>query len=368
MDGNVAAHSRRFASGFAVSMGIGRFVYTPILPAMVAGLALSESQASTVATANYLGYLVGTVILMRRPDAKTTTTLRTGLIATVILLAAMAVEGPTWWFCVLRLGAGLASAVVFVCLADSTPVLMASGGSPGIAYGGVGIGIALSGISVIVAGTAPWPALWLIAAAGAAVLVAVAWPVRVGHPVPKLEPASRDVDRADGRGVALLKVAYLLEGIGYIIIGTYLVAFVASTTGGGAGAWVWVVAGLAAIPSPLLWSALSLRFSVGHCLMAAYLLQILAALVPVVVDSAAAGFVSAALFGATFMGITQMTIAAAGRRGAGAAPLTMVYAVGQILGPVIVILIPGEGYHLPFTVAGATLAVAMAAMAVDAKR
>ena len=49
----------------AAANGIDRFIYTPILPVMAEALGLTASQAGSIASANYLGYLLGALFAAR---------------------------------------------------------------------------------------------------------------------------------------------------------------------------------------------------------------------------------------------------------------------------------------------------------------
>src|SRR5215212_7755836 len=99
----------------AVAMGMGRFVYTPILPFMAESLPLTKAEAGLIASANYLGYLLGALVaatswirgsrrfwFMAGLVASAATTLLTAAPSSVLLLSAV------------RLLGGIASAFVLV--------------------------------------------------------------------------------------------------------------------------------------------------------------------------------------------------------------------------------------------------------------
>ncbi len=48
--------------GMVISMGIGRFSYTPMIPIMQRDLEMSYRLAGWLAGVNYLGYLIGAIV------------------------------------------------------------------------------------------------------------------------------------------------------------------------------------------------------------------------------------------------------------------------------------------------------------------
>src|SRR5277367_6319175 len=99
----------------AAAIGIGRFVYTPILPAMMEALGLSKSAAGLIASANFLGYLLG-ALLGALPTLRGSrrTWLIGSLLVSALTTAAMGWTQTVATFLALRFIGGGASALVLV--------------------------------------------------------------------------------------------------------------------------------------------------------------------------------------------------------------------------------------------------------------
>jgi MFS family permease len=355
-------------AALAVSMGIGRFVYTPILPLMHDQAGLSAQYGSMLATANYIGYLLGALAGIFMPAViRSALALRTGLVVVVVTLVLMGLtENHAGWFA-LRLIAGAASALVFVIAVSAmlTRLRRHAQHLAGWGFGGVGAGIALSGLTVlIVRATSTWRIAWWASAALGLALTIVAWSLR---PEPTTAPTVMqqhgDLPRTH-RWFSALFLSYSLEGIGYIIAGTFLVAAINQNSPGWVGNSAWVLVGLAALPASALWSRLARRWSRPTLLFTALIIQAVGIALPALVGGIAPALISAVLFGATFLGVGSIVLALGAHLQfpRAVALLTTGYSVGQILGPVIATPLLHNGYHVALLVgAGIVLGAALAA-------
>ncbi|SOE58246.1 Predicted arabinose efflux permease, MFS family [Streptomyces sp. OV198] len=385
-------HVAQAAAALAAGMGVGRFVYTPILPLMHAGAGLSASAGANLATANYVGYLLGALVGFLAPAVvRSRALLRASLVVLTGTLAAMPATHDTAVWCALRLLAGVASALIFVIAVSSllSHLREYPAHLPGWAFGGVGAGIALSGLLVLLLRpVADWRAAWWASAALAAVLAVASWNLRPEAPPTTTQatqaiqaaPAAQatgattvtaaTADSSDGprthRWFTALFASYTLEGIGYIIAGTFLVAAIEQSSPGPLGGGAWVLVGLAAVPSSALWARLERRWSRPALLLTALVVQAVGIALPALIGGAPAALVSAVLFGATFIGVSTLALATGAHLEfpRSVALLTAGYSVGQILGPLVVAPLLHHGYQQALILAASVVLVAAVAAAV----
>ncbi|MCX4572996.1 YbfB/YjiJ family MFS transporter [Streptomyces sp. NBC_01571] len=353
-------------------MGVGRFVYTPILPLMHAQAGLSAGGGAHLATANYVGYLMGALVGILRPAlVRSPKVLRGSLTVLTGTLAAMPFTHSTAVWLALRLTAGAASALIFVIAVSSLLSHLRDQPAhlPGWAFGGVGAGIALSGLLVLaLRSVADWQAAWWGSAGLAAVFTALSWNLRVELPHTEVaNPGARTPSRSarTHRWFTALFAGYTLEGVGYIVAGTFLVAAIDQASPGWIGSGAWVLVGLAAVPSSALWAWLGRRWSRPDLLFAALVIQAAGIALPALVGGVAAALISAFLFGVTFLGISTIALATGAhlRFPRSVALLTAGYSVGQIVGPLAVTPLLHHGYHQALILASAVvLAAALTAV------
>lgn len=372
--GSAWGHVVRAAAALAAGMGIGRFVYTPILPLMHAQAGLSAGAGANLATANYIGYLVGALAGIAAPAlVRSPVLLRTSLIVLTVSLAAMPATHSTAIWIALRLLAGVMSALIFVIAVSSLLSHLREHPAhlPGWGFGGVGAGIALSGLLVLaLRSAADWRAAWWASAALAAVLAAVSWNLRPeASPRPTLESGRAPADGPEMRAhrwFTALFASYTLEGVGYIVAGTFLVAAIEQSSPGWIGSGAWVLVGLAAVPSPALWTWLGRRWSRPDLLLAALVAQAVGIALPALIGGVAPALVSAVLFGGTFIGLSTLALATGAhlRFPRSVALLTAGYSVGQILGPLVVAPLLDHGYRQALILAAVVVLAAATAAAV----
>ena len=364
------------ALGAAVSLGLARFSYALLLPAMRADLGWSYFTAGAMNTANAAGYLLGALATPRvltRIGARTL--LLGGCAATALLLAAHGLVLDDTALLWLRLLTGISSAVVFVSgglLAARLAVGHANAGLVlGVYYGGTGAGIVVSALLVppLTARALPhaWQGAWWALAVAALLATAVtAWATRGSGRSSAPSPAGALAFRWRPFGFGL--AGYFMFGLGYIGYMTFVITLLREQRLNDAQiVGFYIVLGFGVMASSWLWAALLQRFRGGESLALLNGLLALATLLPVLSSHPVAVFASGALFGSVFLSVVASTTAlvrhnlpAAGWSG-GIAAFTVVFAAGQIVGPSAVGWVADGPGGLRGGLAGSAAALALGA-------
>ena len=351
----------------AISLGVTRFSYGLLVPAMRADLGWSYTLAGAMNTVNAMGYLFGALSmpkLLKRFDA--VQILLFGAASASVFMALTGFFTTTEPLLLQRLLAGIASAWVFVAgglLAAQLGARHAerSGLILGVYYGGVGLGIVFSTLFVpsvdylMDSTSRVWPQAWAVAwwflALGCMVATLVLL-LKSAALRGFIQPSAAHKTAAEAtQNIAPFKwtpfayalAGYGMFGVGYIGYMTFVIALLREQSASTATVTVfYALLGLAVMASSRIWAGLLDKYKGGQALALLNFLLGCAIVIPALTTWLPALVFSGILFGAVFLSVVASTTALVRHNlpssawAGGISAFTVVFAAGQIVGPTMV--------------------------------
>ena len=328
-----------------VGVGVARFAFTSLLPAMLENH-LSIAFAGMLASVNYVGYLSGSIfsIFIKDIHAKVRF-FRFGLVLCIItsLLLALTQSQIIWLIARLLAGFGAAmalvvgSAIVMSKLQNTNKTK-----AMGIHFSGLGFSILVSDLIMraVFNFSDYWQYAWLVLAIAGTVFASYSAYILSFDKQNTDQVIKHKFDKALlSPLVIVLALAYFTEGVGMVVQATFLPDIVNSLPGlAGYGGYAWLAVGLAGIPSCIIWMRLAHRYNSIDIMILAMALQVIGILIPIFSNNIVLNLISGILYGATFIGLVALFMNFAGQL-AGKNPvfimgmITAAYGVGQVVAP-----------------------------------
>lgn len=354
-DGSNPALRAAFAGvcALALAIGLGRFFYTPVLPPMLEAGRISASEGGLAAGANFLGYLLGALAASspRFSAQRYRWTAYAALPACGVTLLLSGLWLGFVPFAVFRFAGGVASAFSLIFISAIVMRIFQENDRPGlfsVHFAGVGFGIVISAaiVPLVTAVGQGWPAMWYAAGAIALLLWLVTLALLPASAAGSELPlhASENQQKQEAAFTTAfwaLLIGYGFFGFGYSVSATFLNTIArADPVLSPAEPWVWLVVGLAGIPSIWAWNrlvghiGLAYTYSIACFIEAAGIMILLWHATPTTL------LISGLTLGITFMAVTALGLAKARsmapRKAAAAlALMTASFGLGQMIGPVL---------------------------------
>jgi MFS family permease len=372
------------------ALGLARFGFTSILPAMQQGLGLTNTQTGQLQTLNLVGYLLAVVpagMLAARFGPRVVIALSLLVVSLAMILTGLV---PAFGSaCVGRFLAGVGGAganVPAMGLVSAWFGARRRGLASGIGVTGSSLALIVTGplVPMIIAagGTDGWRMSWyVLGVLGFAVCGLCALFLRNRPEEMSLVPLGESADEQAQRNGApataplnwkrvyksgmlwQLALIYCAFGFSYIIYATFFIGHLvkdAAFTPAAAGL-LWMQVGIVSLPSGLIWGAISDRFGRKIVLICVFTLQAVAFVLFGLSHASPAVYASALLFALTAWSIPALMAALAGDTfGPRLAPaalglMTIVFGAGQALGPWCagVLADATNSFSIAFVIAGA---------------
>lgn len=337
------------AMGPAVALGLARFAYALLLPVMRMDLSWTYANAGAMNTANAAGYLAGALIaapVTRRFGVKPT--FLAGILVTALAIGASGLTSEFLGLMSLRLLAGLTGALAFVAGGSMAAAVSGSAARAplalGIYFAGGGFGVAMSAVCVpLLLDTVGWRGGWVVLGGLGFAASLVALPALRCAPLPAEQLPTAKKSTWSPRTMLIELIGYVLFGAGYIAYATFIIAQLRDNSNFSPRdiAIFWALLGCAALVGVFVWSPVLARLKGGRGAAAVIAVVTLGAALPLVSGSRLFAYLSALLFGGSFLStITAVTSFA--RRAAppeawtkAIAALTVAFGIGQCIGPLL---------------------------------
>jgi MFS family permease len=360
------------------ALGLARFGYTMVLPAMQQGLGLSNTQAGALATANLIGYLVLSVLggaLAARYGPRVVITVGLTVAAAGMLLTGLANSFATAavWRVVTGIGSG-ASNVPAMGLLAAWFVQRRRGMAAGIGVTGSSLALILLGLLVphvlFAYGWNGWRICWFIFAGitlGLAVLAFMILrncpselgllPIGATGESTTITAKVRELNwgRVYRSGVVWhLGLIYVAYGFSYIIYMTFFTKYLIAEGGftqESAGR-LFMLMGWLSLLCGLIWGSVSDRLGRKTALVIVYIIHSVAFGLFALWPSPAGFIISALLFGLSAWSIPAIMAATCGDllgprlAPAGLGFVTLFFGIGQAAGPSVAGFIADAGHSL----------------------
>ena len=330
-------------ASLTIAIGIGRFSYTPILPFMITEIGLTTTQGGLIASANFFGYLIGSLIpILPFFPKKIRTVFFLSIFICILTVFLMGVVQDLYFFIFIRFVHGVFSAFVLIL---GTSIILPHIQELGkihlstAHFSGVGLGMVFSSIVVSLFGYYgyQWNDLWI-----AIGILSVLLSLQIIFYTPyEIELSNKNpINQQPSRfGFTLISISYCFYGFGYVAFGTFISTMARTTIGiEVTEPYVWLIVGLSGIPSVFFWNWFSQKIGNDISLFLACSILGSGVLVSVLFSNPFGILFSSFLFGLTFIPITAMCLLEGQKRFPGSfivstAILTSSFSIGQMIGP-----------------------------------
>ena len=330
-------------ASLTIAIGIGRFSYTPILPFMITEIGLTTTQGGLIASANFFGYLIGSLIpILPFFPKKIRNVFFLSIFICILTVFLMGFVQDLNFFIFIRFVHGVFSAFVLILGTSIILPHIQEFGKIHLStahFSGVGLGMVFSSIVVSLFGYYgyQWNDLWI-----AIGILSVLLSLQIIFYTPyEIELSNKNpINQQPSRfGFTLISISYCLYGFGYVAFGTFISTMARTTIGiEVTEPYVWLIVGLSGIPSVFFWNWFSQKIGNDISLFLACSILGSGVLVSVLFSNPFGILFSSFLFGLTFIPITAMCLLEGQKRFPGSfivstAILTSSFSIGQMIGP-----------------------------------